>query len=275
MADKEYLICVDSDGCAMDTMNSKHTRCFGPYLIKEWGLKKWEGSILERWNEVNLYTITRGINRFQGLYKALEEIDRKYTPIEDVAVLGEWVAHTPELSNDSLKRESEKNDSPILKKALRWSEAVNAGVQALEETDKQPFPRVREALQYAHGFADVAVVSSANRQAVLEEWENHGLLPLTDYVMAQDAGSKAHCIEDLAQKGYQKDRILMIGDALGDCKAAQSAEVFFYPILARREAQSWKEFLDEAGPRFRSGKYGGIYQHEKIDAFLDNLNGQA
>ena len=26
---KRYLICVDSDGCAMDTMDVKHIRCFG------------------------------------------------------------------------------------------------------------------------------------------------------------------------------------------------------------------------------------------------------
>lgn len=34
---KEFLICVDSDGCAMDTMDLKHTRCFGPCLTAEWG----------------------------------------------------------------------------------------------------------------------------------------------------------------------------------------------------------------------------------------------
>lgn len=275
MADKGYLICIDSDGCAMDTMNSKHIRCFGPYLVKEWGLQKWEDSILKRWNEVNLYTITRGINRFQGLYKALEEINRKYTPIEGIEALGEWVEHTPELSNASLKREMEKKDSPVLQKALRWSEAVNEGVQALDEKEKRPFPRVREALVYAHGFAEVAVVSSANRQAVLEEWETHDLLPYTDDVMAQDSGSKAHCIGALMQKGYPKDKVLMIGDALSDCKAAQTNGVFFYPILARREESSWKEFLDVAGPRFKGGKYGGAYQREKIDTFLEHLNGQA
>ena len=27
----DLLVCVDSDGCAMDTMNIKHLRCFGPY----------------------------------------------------------------------------------------------------------------------------------------------------------------------------------------------------------------------------------------------------
>ena len=60
---KDYLICVDSDGCAMDTMDIKHFRCFGPCMVEEWGLEKWAGPILERWNEVNLYTMTRGINR--------------------------------------------------------------------------------------------------------------------------------------------------------------------------------------------------------------------
>ena len=32
---KEYLICVDSDGCAMDTMDIKHIRCFGQCMVKE------------------------------------------------------------------------------------------------------------------------------------------------------------------------------------------------------------------------------------------------
>lgn len=264
---KKYLICIDSDGCAMDTMNSKHIRCFGPYLVKEWNLQKWETSILKRWNEVNLYTKTRGINRFQGLYQALKEINRKYTPIEGIEALGEWVAHTPELSNAAL----EKEESPILQKALCWSKAVNEAVQALDEKERQPFPRVREALLYAHGFAKTAVVSSADRQAVMEEWANHELLPYTDDVMAQDCGSKAHCIAKLMQKGYPKDRVLMIGDALGDYKAAQENGVFFYPILACQEESCWKEFLDTAGPRFKGGKYGGGYQREKIDTFLDHL----
>ena len=26
---KDFLICVDSDGCAMDTMDVKHFLCFG------------------------------------------------------------------------------------------------------------------------------------------------------------------------------------------------------------------------------------------------------
>ena len=75
---KELLICIDSDGCAMDTMDIKHIRCFGPCMVEEWGLSAWEAPILDRWNAINLYTMTRGINRFQGLAKALTEIEDCY-----------------------------------------------------------------------------------------------------------------------------------------------------------------------------------------------------
>ena len=79
---KDYLICVDSDGCAIDTMEIKHHTCFGPCMVEEWGLQQWAQPILARWNDINLYTMTRGINRFKGLAMALAEIDKQYTPIE-------------------------------------------------------------------------------------------------------------------------------------------------------------------------------------------------
>ena len=75
---KEYLLCVDSDGCAMDTMDIKHFKCFGPCMVEEWGLEEWKEEILNRWNEINLYTMTRGINRFKGLAMALNEINDKF-----------------------------------------------------------------------------------------------------------------------------------------------------------------------------------------------------
>ena len=67
----DFLVCVDSDGCVMDTMNCKHFNCFGPCMVKEWGLDEWQDEILARWNEINLFSMTRGINRFKGLAAAL------------------------------------------------------------------------------------------------------------------------------------------------------------------------------------------------------------
>ena len=56
----EYLVCVDSDGCVMDTMNCKHFHCFGPCMVTEWGLEEWEDTILRRWTDINLLQMTRG-----------------------------------------------------------------------------------------------------------------------------------------------------------------------------------------------------------------------
>lgn len=268
---KDFLVCVDSDGCAMDTMDIKHIRCFGPCMVEEWGLGQWKEEILDRWNEINLYTMTRGINRYKGLAIALQEINEKYTPIEELDTLVQWAQNSPELSNGALQRAIEENDCISLKKALSWSKAVNESINALPEEEKVPFEGVKEALAFAHDKVDVAIVSSANLDAVLEEWERFGLLEHTDIVLAQDAGSKAFCIGELLKAGYEKDHVLMCGDAPGDMDAADQNGVFYYPILVRHEKESWKEFQEEAVGMLLEGNYGGEYQQRKKDAFLNNL----
>lgn len=268
---KDYLICVDSDGCAMDTMDIKHIRCFGPCMVTEWGLEEWKDAILTRWNEINLYTMTRGINRFKGLALMLREIHETYTPIQDVDVLEVWVENSKELSNGALQKEMETNDSVILKKALSWSQHVNASINELPFEVKKPFEGVKEGLAYAHQFADVAIVSSANLQAVLEEWELYGLLEHVDIVMSQNVGSKTYCIQELLKKGYDTEKVFMAGDALGDYEAAEKNHVFYYPILVRHEKESWSEFRDQAVDKLVDGTYGGDYQQQKIDAFMENL----
>ena len=268
---KDYLICVDSDGCAMDTMDIKHIRCFGPCMVTEWGLEEWKDAILTRWNEINLYTMTRGINRFKGLALMLREIHETYTPIQDVDVLETWVENSKELSSGALQKAMETNDSVILKKALSWSQHVNTSINELPFEVKKPFEGVKEGLAYAHQFADVAIVSSANLQAVLEEWELYGLLEHVDIVMSQNVGSKAYCIQELLKKGYDTEKVFMAGDALGDYEAAEKNHVFYYPILVRHEKESWSEFRDQAVDKLVDGTYGGEYQQQKIDAFMENL----
>jgi phosphoglycolate phosphatase-like HAD superfamily hydrolase len=270
---KDYLICVDSDGCAMDTMDIKHFRCFGPCMVTEWDLEEWETPILDRWNEVNLYTMTRGINRFKGLAIALKKVDAQIIPVEDVADVIDWAENAKELSNGALERAiEEKPDSVSLKKALAWSVAVNKSITELPEEEIRPFPLAREALQLAHEKADVAIVSSANLGAVLDEWEKHALLEHTDIVMAQNAGSKAACIAALLEKGYDREKVLMCGDAPGDLAAAEKNGVGYFPILVNRERESWEEFMSEGFTRLLEGTYHGEYQDKKIKEFKNNLN---
>ena len=201
----------------------------------------------------------------------LREIHETYTPIQDVYVLEAWVENSKELSNGALQKAMETNDSVILKKALSWSQHVNASINELPFEVKKPFEGVKEGLAYAHQFADVAIVSSANLQAVLEEWELYGLLEHVDIVMSQNVGSKAYCIQELLKKGYDTEKVFMAGDALGDYEAAEKNHVFYYPILVRHEKESWSEFRNQAVDKLVDGTYGGEYQQQKIDAFMENL----
>ena len=273
----DYLICVDSDGCAMDTMDCKHFRCFGPCMVTEWNLEDWREPVLFRWNEVNLYQMTRGINRFKALAICLKEINDEYTPIEGIDALVHWAETAPALSNDGIKQAAEEATDPVAKKvfekALSWSKAVNVGIVNLPEDVKVPYDGAKDGLAAAHTFADVAVVSSANRDAVEEEWTTHGLLEHVDIVLAQDVGSKAHCIAEMLKFGYAPDKVLMVGDAPGDSAAADANGVYYYPILVNKEPESWQEFISTGLGHFTSGTYGGDYQDKKKKEFLSNLGG--
>jgi len=127
-----------------------------------------------------------------------------------------------------------------MRKALAWSYAANRAVDAMPESEKQPFPGVRETLETLHRAVDVAVVSSANPDALQAEWQAHGLLVQVDLLLSQNDGSKAACIACLRQKGYQPQHILMVGDASGDLAAAEEKGVLFYPIPVDREVEAWQ-----------------------------------
>ena len=270
---RDFLVCIDSDGCAIDSMNIKHINCFGPRMVDEWGLYEWSSEILESWNYVNLYSLTRGINRFKGLLMALREIDERYVKIEDLESLVAWVETTNELSNGSLTRAIEANpDSVCLKKALSWSNRVNESIKALPEEEVLPFGMVKEALIFTHERADIAIVSSANLGAIMDEWERHSLLPHVDLVLAQNAGTKSYCIRELLKKGYDKSKVIMCGDAPGDMDAANVNGVFYYPIKVGLERESWCEFIDIGFNKLLDGSYAGEYQAEKIDEFIKNLS---
>ena len=272
----DYLVCVDSDGCAMDTMNSKHMHCFGPCMVTEWALEPWEEQILRRWNDINLFQMTRGINRFKALAIALGEISDKYTPILGVDALRDWVAHAPALSNDGIAEaidQTEDEDGKLcLRKALNWSIAVNETITRLPEDLKQPFRGAKAALMAAASFADVVVVSSANRDAVEEEWGKYGLEEHVSLLLSQDCGSESHCISRMLEFGYEKDHVLMVGDAPGDCDAAEKNGVWYYPILVNHEKASWDEAIATAFGKLQAGEYAE-YEVLKKKEFLANLGG--
>lgn len=266
---KTYLVCIDSDGCVMDTMNVKHIHCFGPQILQEWDLQAWEEDILSLWNRLNLFSYTRGINRFQGLSLLFEELAKQGIEIAGRDDLKQWCEQTPSLSNAALQASIARKHSICLEKALSWSKKVNVCIAQLPKEDCV-FPYAKETMALLHQEADIAIVSSANKEAVLEEWKRLHCLPYVHIVCGQDAGTKAHCIHELKQY-YEHGHVLMIGDALSDLQAAKENDVHFYPILAGKEAASWLRLKQEAGTRFLSQAYDDAYAQELEQAMKDNL----
>jgi phosphoglycolate phosphatase-like HAD superfamily hydrolase len=267
---KDFLVCVDSDGCAMDTMDVKHIKCFGPKIVEVWGLQAIEEKFLETWNYINLYSKTRGINRFKGLVKIFEVLTAEGMKMPEFSSIKKWTETTPELSNPALEKVIEETKDEQLIKALEWSNGVNKAIRELHNEDK-PFPFVKEGLEIISKKADIAIVSSANGGAVMEEWTRHELAPSVQVMLGQEAGTKAACIAGLKEKNFSDDNVLMVGDAPGDLEAALKNGVLYYPILVGKEEFSWKRLATEALEKLIDGSYKGEYQEKLIDEFNSSL----
>lgn len=260
-----FLVCVDSDGCAMDTMTSKHEQAFCPCFINTYGFQAYAGLITPEWLRINLYSATRGINRFKGLAMILCFLHDNQIETAGREELCAWVESSPVLSEDALKSAIAAGGGIGLQKALTWSQAVNKTVANMGATgNSQPFPGCKKALESITLQADTAVVSAANSEAVQEEWTRCDLAGSMDLLLGQDAGSKAFCLKELVNKGYQPGHVLMCGDALGDLDAAKQAGALFFPILVGHESESWDRLLTESFPRLLNGTFAGEYQQTLI-----------
>ena len=158
-----------------------------------------------------------------------------------------------------------------MKKALDWSRLVNQSMAMVSDTKKPPFEGTEDALILAREQADIVILTAANRQEINKEWEVFELAQYTDLLMSQESGRKEECLKRLLEEGYEKDHVLMVGDAPADLAAAQAAGVLFYPILAYQERESWENF-SEALDHFIKEESAGTYQEERIRDFQENLH---
>ncbi|UJF16175.1 HAD hydrolase-like protein [Jeotgalibaca sp. MA1X17-3] len=262
-----FIVGVDSDGCAMDTMDIKHERFFGPISADVFNVKDRE-VYLEDWNKINLFSNTRGINRFKALVMALQNAQGRGENIGDISALRNWTDTASSLSNGSLELLIQEAPSSDLVKTFDWSKQVNHGIETELAGEDNPFTGVKESLEYIARLTDLAIISSANSEAINSEWNRHELMPLVDVTYGQETGSKAEAISDLIKKGYDRDCILMVGDAPGDEIAAEVNDVLYYPILFGKEEECWKRLRDEAMSKFMSGEYRGEYQNHLKKNFM-------
>ncbi|MDO5308580.1 MAG: HAD family hydrolase [Planctomycetia bacterium] len=271
----DFLIGVDSDGCAFDTMELKHKECFIPCIIHHWGLKGVSKYAREAAEFVNLYSKSRGVNRFPALievFKLLQrrpEVVARGVKVEIPESLVKWIEQETKLGNPALIKFLETHDDPVLQKTLQWSADINQTVDRIVGEGVPPFPYVRESMQALQGKADVLVVSATPQAALEKEWANQGLAQLVSAIYGQEMGTKK---ESLALASlYPANHTLMIGDAPGDYKAAKANNALFFPINPGEEEASWERFYKEAMAKFLNEEFAGEYQQALLDDFDSHL----
>ena len=130
--ESDFFVGVDSDGCVFDVMELKHKECFCPAFINWFGLQGSAGQARETWEFVNLYSRSRGLNRFKAVAQALHLLNRRPEVVAQqggefpTAALDEWISNESKLGEPALKAyltaHPEKDVEPkVLERSLNWS----------------------------------------------------------------------------------------------------------------------------------------------------------
>ena len=267
----DFFIGIDSDGCVFDSMEIKHKECFAPMFVKHHNLQAVSKYAREVWDFVNLYSKTRGANRFPALTRALNllrdrpEVQARNVNVPSYPALDEWMERETKLGNATLAAEVEGGNEGLAHIKV-WSDGINQQVAEIVH-GVPPFPLLRQTLEKALGQADMMVISQTPCDALEREWAEHDISKFVEIIAGQEMGTKTEHLKFAAVDNYAAEKILMIGDAPGDHKAAKANGVLFFPILPGREEDSWERLHGEALDRFFAGTYAGEYEEELFAEF--------
>jgi phosphoglycolate phosphatase-like HAD superfamily hydrolase len=266
----DFLVGIDSDGCVFDSMELKHKECFIPAFINHYELQGVSKYAREAAEFVNLYSKSRGANRFPALIEQLDwlrrrpEVKARGIRVARPEGLIQWARKETKLGNPALEKAVADTGDADLKQAFGWSIAVNKAIAEMVR-GVPPFPLVRECLQRFAGFADMLVCSQTPNAALEAEWAEHDLAKFVLAICGQEIGSKKESLA--AAKKYSPHHALMIGDAPGDYQAAAANNCLFFPINPGTEEASWRRLHDEGIQRFFEGTFAGTYQKQLLDEF--------
>ena len=268
---EKFLIGIDSDGCVFDSMEIKHKECFAPMFIKHFGLQAASKYAREVWEFVNLYSKTRGCNRFHAITRALElmrerpETRARHMDVPAFPALTEWMSRESKLGNAALYAEIDRGNDALIP-IREWSDAVNEQVEDIVH-GVPPFPHVLECLEKMNTRADCVVISQTPGDALEREWAENQIASSVKLIGGQEMGTKAQHLEFVMRGKYESSHVLMIGDAPGDHQAAQANDALFYPVNPGHEDASWLRLHDEALDHFFNGTFAGDYQQKLLDEF--------
>ena len=272
---KEFFVGIDSDGCVFNSMEVKHNDSFSVNLIKYFGLQALSRQVHQAWDFVNLYSQTRGVNRFKAIPLVLDQmrdmprVKKSGARLPELTYLRQWIKSETQLGNPKLKEKIAGASGPEkaeLEQVLEWSKAVNKTVHDIVH-NLPPFPKVRECLAKLRERADILVVSATPQEALDREWAEHSIDKYVAFIAGQEMGSKTEHLTLAAKGKYPSENILMVGDAPGDFKAARDVSALFYPVNPGDEEASWERFHDEAIDKFFGKQYGGAYESKLLTEF--------
>lgn len=269
---KNFFIGFDSDGCVFDSMEIKQKECFCPSFVDNYDMQGAATAARQTLEFVNLYSKTRGVNRFLAVSRVIEllserhEVAARNINVPSVEGLKDWISRENKLSQATLEAEVASNPHPDLVRALAWSRDATDAIAKIVR-NLPPYPQVKGILDAAGTQADLMVVSQTPTGDLVREWHEHGIDGFVRMIAGQERGTKAEHLKYAAKGKYDDGKILMIGDAPGDLKAAEANGVLFYPVVPGSEERSWDRFRDEALERFFTGTYAGAYQQELLAEF--------
>jgi phosphoglycolate phosphatase-like HAD superfamily hydrolase len=270
----DFLVGIDSDGCVFDSMELKHKECFIPAFINHYELQGVSKYAREAAEFVNLYSKSRGANRFPALVEQLDwlrrrpEVKARGIPVARPKGLTDWVARETKLGNPALEKAVAATGDADLKQALAWSVAVNKAIAEMVR-GVPPFPFVRQCLERFAERADMLVCSQTPNAALEAEWAEHNLSRFVLAICGQEIGSKKESLA--AAKQYPANHTLMIGDAPGDYQAAAANNCLFFPINPGAEEASWRRLSEEGIQRFFEGSFAGAFQERLLAEFDASL----
>ena len=261
----DSFVGIDSDGCVFDTMSVKQKQHFHPLIIKHWGLEKCEPELRACAEFVNLYSKTRGSNRFPALLRVFE-LFADYPGVKESGValpktnaLRAYINSGLPLGNPSLKAEVARTNDSELTRLLTWSLAINVDIDT-RMRPVYPYIWAKRALELIRQNSDAIVVSQTPEEALVKEWNLHKIQDYVSLIAGQELGTKTEHITIATGGKYAADKILMIGDAQGDLAAAKKAHALFFPINPGHEEASWECFCKEAYAKFLDGTFAGAYE---------------
>lgn len=284
--EKEFLVCIDTDGCVLDNMSAKQMLVFHPLFMDMNSLRGIETYYRLHAEHHNLWSKTRGCDRYVAIQLILGSLleDALARDVIDVEWIGElkasvdgyvgWVNSTdgvsfgiPSLSEYHQEHGLDYN----IARLLGWSEAVDRSF-AFTTLKMDPFPNVREAIKYLAQRADILVVSGTPYSDLSQWWSNQDLTKYIRAIASKEMGKKDEHIRIIKHVGgYEDCKVIMCGDGGGDLKAVRNNDGLFFPAPAGRETAAWQD-----APRVFEAFFAGAYrgsqlEKQKLDEFDNAL----